>query len=204
MAAQDKRKVPVAGIVFGVIALVLVAIVLFAGDTSQEAAETGSPVVTGSLLPLQQGMTPSNDPTVGTQAPTVVGADFEGSAVEIQPGTPTAVVFVAHWCPFCQAEVPSVQQWIDATGGVDGVDVIAVSTAVDQTRGNYPPSGWLEREGWSSPIIVDDADSSAYRAFGGTAFPYWVFLDGDGKVVQRRLGGIETNELQAIMESLKN
>jgi thiol-disulfide isomerase/thioredoxin len=204
MAGRDKKKIPVAGLVFGAIALVLIAVVLLAGDTSQEASETGAPVVSGSLLPLQQGMTPSNDPAVGTKAPTVSGADFDGAAVAIEPGTPTAVVFVAHWCPFCQAEVPSVQQWIDATGGVDGVNVIAVSTAIDQTRGNYPPSKWLEREGWTSPIIVDDADGGAYRAFGGTAFPYWVFLDADGNVVQRRLGGIETPELQAIMESLKN
>ncbi|GBE25384.1 thiol-disulfide oxidoreductase [bacterium BMS3Bbin02] len=204
MAARENGKVPVAGLVFGAIALVLIAIVLLAGDTSQEASETGAPVVSGSLVPLQQGMTPSNDPAVGTKAPTVSGADFDDNAVEIQPGTPTAVVFLAHWCPFCQAEVPAVQQWIDATGGVEGVDIVAVSTALDQTRGNYPPSKWLEREGWTSPIIVDDAESGAYRAFGGTAFPYWVFLDADGNVVQRRLGGVDTTELQAIMESLKN
>jgi thiol-disulfide isomerase/thioredoxin len=204
MPTSEHGEVPAAGLIFGAIALVLVAVVLFTGDTIEENSEMGALTVTGSLTPLQQGITPSADPALGSRAPTVIGGDFAGTAVTIEPGTPTAVVFLAHWCPFCQAEVPAVQQWIDATGGVDGVDLIAVSTAEDRTRGNYPPSKWLKREGWTSPVIVDAPNSAAYRAFGGTAFPYWVFLDADGNVVQRRLGGIDTTELQAIMEGLRN
>ncbi|MCH7667737.1 MAG: TlpA family protein disulfide reductase [Acidobacteria bacterium] len=203
MTSRKQRKVPVAGIVFGAIAVVLVGVVTFAGDTSGASSETGEPTVEGTLAPLQQGMTAATDPMVGAIAPTIVGADFDGTTVTIEAGAPTAVIFLAHWCQFCQAEVPAVQGWLDATGGVDGVDIISVVTSVNPSQGNYPPSKWLERERWTPPVLLDDTANNAYRAYGGTAFPYWVFIDGDGRIIERRAGGISIPELEAILQTLK-
>jgi thiol-disulfide isomerase/thioredoxin len=145
----------------------------------------------------------AGDPAFGLAAPTVVGADYGGNEVRIEDdGRSKAIVFLAHWCQFCQAEVPSVQAWLDATGGVEGVDMYSVATAVNSARSNYPPSTWLESEGWTVPIIRDDAASSVLDAYGNGAFPYWVFTNSDGTVALRIEGSIPVNDLQAIMESL--
>jgi len=75
---------------------------------------------------------------------------------------------------------------------VEGVDVYAVSTWADASKPNFPPGRWLREEGWPVPTLVDDKDSSVGRAFGLHGTPFWVFLDGTGRVAGRleaELGG---------------
>jgi cytochrome c biogenesis protein CcmG/thiol:disulfide interchange protein DsbE len=189
-------------IIFGILGVgvvaILIAAVLFGGSTE----ELGTPEVTGALPSMSQA-SGNSDQAIGMDAPTVTGADFDGNQVSIaNDGTAKVVLFLAHWCPHCQAEVPRVQAWLDQTGGVDGVDIYSVATAISSAQSNYPPSEWLDREGWTSPVIVDDGDSSALRAFGNGGFPYWVFTNSDGTVALRLEGEIGVENLQAIMESL--
>jgi thiol-disulfide isomerase/thioredoxin len=111
-------------------------------------------------------------------------------------------MFVAHWCSHCQVEVPAVQAWVDETGGVEGVEVVAVSTAVVPERPNYPPSAWFAAEAWSSPVLADDMEASSFIAYGGRAIPFWVFVDGGGKVFHRIEGGVDLVTLESVMNDL--
>ena len=46
-----------------------------------------------------------------------------GCAVSIEAdGRPKIVVFLAHWCPHCQAEVPRLVDWFGENGVPDDVD----------------------------------------------------------------------------------
>ncbi|HEX2047960.1 MAG TPA: TlpA disulfide reductase family protein [Acidimicrobiales bacterium] len=112
-------------------------------------------------------------------------------------GKPKLVMFLAHWCPHCQAEVPVLVDWASA-GQPQGVDLVAVSTAVDRARPDYPPSAWLEREGWTIPTVADDADGTAAAAFGLTGYPYFVAVTGDGKVAARASGEQTVSRLAAL------
>lgn len=164
------------------------------------AAQFGTPEITGDPLPPVGG-TP--DPAAGLPSPLIVGADYAGNRSSIgDTGTTQAVLFVAHWCGHCQTELPEIARWLDETGGVDGVDFALVTVAVDPNRPNFPPSEWIEREGWDEPILLDDEDSSIFRMFGGSAIPYWVFLNPDGTVATRVEGGIGGDELAAILADL--
>ncbi len=185
----------------------LVAAIVFSGEEPiGSGGEYGEPAVSGEALPA---MAPGAaivdaDPANGLVAPELTGQDFDDGTVEINhDGTPKAIVFLAHWCQHCQAEVPRVQEWLDATGGVEGVDVYSVTTSASSGQPNWPPSSWLDREGWTSPNLRDDQNSSALRAYGGSSFPYWVFLNGDGTVALRVAGQTEIDTLQTIMESLQ-
>ena len=84
----------------------------------------------------------------------------------------------------------------------DGVELQAVSTAVDASRPNHPPSEWLEDEGWTVPTLVDSEDSTAADALGVSAFPFFVFVDGDGRRSGRTSGEIAMSALQSTMEQL--
>ncbi|MET0830864.1 MAG: TlpA disulfide reductase family protein [Acidimicrobiia bacterium] len=203
--APPKKSFPVLPVVFGVVALALIAAIMFSSSRSINDDETGEPTITGEVLaPFATGTEPASDEAVGTTPPTLSGEDFDGNSVVIDPadGTPKAVVFLAHWCPHCQAEVPRVQAWLDAGGGVEGVELMSVSTSMNSSRTNYPPSEWLEGEGWTAPVLRDSAASDAYIAYGGGAFPYYVFIDADGNVVRRSSGELDVATLETYMQEI--
>lgn len=192
-----KRKIPVLPIAFGVVAIILVAAVLFAPSGTDYF---GSPDVAGETLPTLQGG--GTDPAVGIAAPNVVGADFAGDEVAIpSPGKGTVLLFLAHWCPHCQAEVPRVVQLIESGGQPDGLDVYGVSTSVDASRGGaYPPAAWFEREGFDVPVIRDNANNDAFNFFGGGGFPYAIYVDSDNNIVARSSGELDPTTIQSIWE----
>lgn len=190
----------VLGIVGGVLGLGLViaiAVSTVSGGTSEEEAY-GDVTVEGDPLPVFGGDVAS-DVAPGMEAPTVTGTDFDGSTVSIEPdGRPKVVLFLAHWCPHCQDEVPEVVDWMEAGNKPDAVDFYSVSTLVQRLRSNFPPQEWLEGEGWSVPVIQDDNANSVSSAFGMQGTPFWVVLDGDNTVVARVPGRIGVDGVEAI------
>ncbi len=205
-AQQQQRRFPVLWVVFGAVAALLIAAIVFSGEESiGSGGEYGDVTIAGEALPLMEGGAAivANDPALGRVAPEATGVDFDDSAVAIShDGAPTAIVFLAHWCNHCQTEVPTVQAWLDSEGGVPGVDIVSVTTSASSGQPNWPPSSWLDREGWTTPNIRDDSDSSLFQAYGGRSFPYWVFLNGDGTVAHRQAGRVDTGQLQTIMQGL--
>jgi thiol-disulfide isomerase/thioredoxin len=167
--------------------------------TSTTVIEFGTVTVDGQLLPLFSD--PNVDPAIGMLAPTLTGQGFDGSAMTIgSTGGPRIVIFLAHWCPHCQREVPLIQQWIDDTGGNPAVELLSVATASDAAAPNYPPSAWLEREGWTAPVMVDDGQGTAADAYGLPAFPFWVGLDSQGNVLFRFTGELNEEGLETIFD----
>ncbi len=194
---NDRRKLA-AWILGGVAVVALIGTILL---TLSGGSEFGSPSVEGEALPGFDSNAP--DGAVGQGIPTVTGADWGGDTVEISSdGRPKIILFLAHWCPHCQREVPLVQGWLDAGGLPDGVDFLSVATGIRPTADNFPPSDWLERESWSAPVLVDDEGNSVATAYGLSAFPFWVFVAPDGTVAGRTSGGIPIDGLQQLAESL--
>ena len=193
---------PSRALIAGVVAVVLLAIgalvLLTRGDDGDAASdEVRHVTVTGSTLPVLE---PPGDPTEGTEAPAVAGEDFDGQPVVIEPdGRPKVIVFVAHWGPHCQEEVPVLAEWLAENGPPDDVDLYAVSSRTDPQLPNHPPSAWLEREGFDVPTIADDEDASALTAFGASAFPFFVALDGEHRVVARTSGEIPIDEWEELL-----
>jgi cytochrome c biogenesis protein CcmG, thiol:disulfide interchange protein DsbE len=197
-----------------VLVLVIVAVVLTTGgDDSSDAPaavqEQSTVTVTGSPLPEYPQVStvvapPADDPAVGLTPPTLAGQDFAGSDLTIDPadGRAKVVIFVAHWCPHCQAEVPEIQKWIDEGNKPDNVDFYAVSTAVSADRGNYPPSEWLAAEGWSEDVLLDDPDQTAAMAYGLSGYPYFVMVDAEGKVTQRASGEVPIDQFGDLVDEL--
>lgn len=192
-------------VVVGIIVLGLLTVAVLAtnrgGDSVAAADEqTAAVEINGaSLAVMPEGVnigTATNDPVVGSTAPSLTATDFEGKEITIgADGRPKAVYFLAHWCPHCQAEVGLVQELIDNGSLPDGIDLYAVSTAVDEGRGNYPPQSWLLDEGFQPITVRDDGGSSAFTAFGGSGFPYVVYLDGENQLLARSAGQLDAETI---------
>ncbi len=205
MSAQRSSGTRTAIIFAAVAGIVLVLLVaaVFLGD-QQAGSEFGEPTLAGSPLPPMPSTARLDTSAAGLTYPQIAGESFDGSEVTItNDGRAKAIVFLAHWCPHCQVEVPKIQEWLDNGGSVDGVDLYSVVTAIDSTKPNYPPSAWLEREHWTVPVIRDDQSGIAHRAYGSGGFPYWVFTNSDGTVALRAAGEVEISEFVSILESLE-
>tara|TARA_B100000900_G_scaffold95058_1_gene78168 strand:+ start:494 stop:1096 length:603 start_codon:yes stop_codon:yes gene_type:complete len=149
----------------------------------------GETTVIGQILPEYAA---ENDDNIvqGQEAPTFSGPNENSEIVSIEKnGNAKALLFLAHWCGYCQKEVPIVQEYIDLIGIPEGVEIIAIATSIDRSKSNYPPHDWLESEGWSE-VQIYDIDREIGTAYGINSFPYWVFLDKDLKVVARRAGNL--------------
>ena len=161
-----------------------------AGGSDEEVAleNYGAVVVSGDPLPPLPA-SGDDDPAIGATAPTITSEQASGTTT-VDPaaeGGPMLIVFLAHWCPHCQAELPSYVELAEQ-GELDGLRTVAVATSTTPERPNYPPSAWLDEEGWTGDRFYDDRDSTAAAAYGLTSFPYTVIVDADGKVVDRFSG----------------
>jgi len=197
--ARSRKVLPAVIGLVGAMAIVAVVIGLAVGsaDKVPVTSQTGEVRVAGAALtPYVPGQ---QDASVGRPIPQLRGSTFDGEAITIAAGgEPKIVVFVAHWCSHCQAEVPSIVDWL-AAGRLPGAGIVAVSTGVDASRPNYPPSAWLEREDWTIPTMTDDTDATAGAAYGLTAYPYFVAVKADGTVAARATGQLTLDQLQALI-----
>ena len=140
---------------------------------------------------------------IGRTVPTIAGQGFDGSAVRfVSHGKPRVVLFLAHWCPHCQAEVPRMVK-LAKQGKLAGVEIDTVVTNTDKSFPNYPPSKWLKREHWPfAPVLADDSKSRALAAFGGDGFPFFVVIGANGKVVARASGEIAPSDIARVFKDL--
>jgi len=162
--------------------------------TTEGVQQTGSVTVTGAPLP-ELPKDGGTDPAVGQMIPELAGQAFDGGPTTIaKDGRAKLIVFVAHWCPHCQKEIPLLAGHLKSHPLPGNLDLYTVSTAVDSKRPNYPPSSWLTKEKWNAPTLADSEDGKAAEAFGLSAFPYFVAVDGAGKVVARTTGEITTDQ----------
>ncbi|MGF1600116.1 MAG: TlpA family protein disulfide reductase [Acidimicrobiales bacterium] len=189
-------------VVIGLLGVAFLATQRGADKAEQEANQAADVEIDGDpLAPMSGSGVGADDPAVGAIAPTLVGTDFDGTEVRIEPdGRPKVVYFLAHWCSHCQVEVPLVVELIDEGSQPENLDIYAVSTALNQSPLNFPPETWLEREGFQPPVIRDTETSSALAAYGSGGFPYAVYLDGDNRVLTRSAGELGKDTIASLWE----
>lgn len=191
--------------------LAIGAFVLLAGIIAFFSTRTSTPTtaagiqqtrpvqISGASLPELKSA--GNDAAIGATIPEVTGATFNGSPVSItHDGRAKLILFVAHWCPHCQAEVPVIVQHLAEKALPTAIDLITVSTSANPSSPNYPPSEWLATEKWTWPVLVDSDKSETALAYGLPGFPYFVAADAGGKVVARSSGEIPMEQFDAMVQ----
>lgn len=217
-AKSNRTWILLGGLVAVVVVAVIIAVVASGGGSDSSSSsgkgggggssDSGTPVevapvkVTGT--PLVAFPSSGTDKAIGTLVPTLTGQSlFDGAGMTIAPtGKPQVIVYLAHWCPHCRAEVPRIVALAKA-GKLDGVDISTVAAAGRKELPNYPPSAWLEDESWPYPTMVDSASSTAAAAYGLTGYPYFLLVDAQGKVVARSEGETDDAGIIAAVNALK-
>ncbi|MBK5289651.1 MAG: TlpA family protein disulfide reductase [Acidimicrobiia bacterium] len=196
-----KKPFPIFWVAVGVVvAIGIVVVIVSAGGTDSKkktkggsdtpnSKEFGPVTVTGTAL--AQFPDSGSDQAVGQAIPTVSGENFAGEPGAIAAnGKAQLIVFLAHWCPHCNAEAPKLASYLQDNGGLPaGVDLTIVPTGSRSDAPNWPPSQWVKdmNLGYVT-TLVDSEDQKAAAAFGLTSYPFMVMVDKDGTVVARRAG----------------
>jgi thiol-disulfide isomerase/thioredoxin len=161
-------------------------------------------VVGDVLSPLGDGNgNPASDAAMGKTAPTLNGYTFAGNPVSITPGAsaqPIMLVFLAHWCPHCNREVPRLIDWQEQGLVPEGLRVIGVTTASRNDQANWPPSDWIEEMKWPFEVFADSEAGDAANAYGVDGFPFIAMVNAEGKVVGRHSGELELADLDAFVK----
>lgn len=158
--------------------------------------------VVGANLPVKPAE--GTDPAIGMTIPQVTGQSFDGVTDVITPdGKPMVIMALAHWCSFCQKEVPVIQNWLDQNGMPVDVDLVSIATSNDSAKSNYPAGDWLRREQWSVPTILDNKETAGARAYGVGGFPFFVVVSPEGKVIYRTSGELTIPQWEGVLEAAR-
>lgn len=216
--AQNKKKNSSASIspkviVIAVAAVVAVAaiIAIFAtGGDNSTSSDTTTVTVPGGVAPAEyqkvtsegDGLEPlgkdATDPAMGKVAPNLSGYSFNGFPISVKPatdGSPTLLVFLAHWCPHCNAEMPRLVRWYESGQVPEDLRVVGVATASRKDQANWPPSEWMQSFDWPFEVMADTETNDAGVAYGVDGYPFMVVLDKDGKVAARHSGEMDESEI---------
>jgi thiol-disulfide isomerase/thioredoxin len=157
---------------------------------------TAPPIDSGGAgLPVFAG-DPTTDPAVGLVIADLAGFEYydgQEAVFDLTDGRSRAIVVWAHWCPFCQDELPGLSEWVEANAAdFPGFELISITTAIDETAPN-PLIPYLDDNQFPFPVLVDD-DSSLSAQMSVSACPFWLFTGPDGAVVGRLQGltGMDT------------
>lgn len=145
--------------------------------------------------PLPPYVSGVDDPAIGMRPPTIFGEapDGTGHTVSGDLADPTLLVFLAHWCPACNEELPVYAELASSGLLPENLNVYAVLTSITPGRPGFPPAQWLADGGWQFDTIVDMPDMDrggefvASSFYGLTATPFSVLID-DGVVIDRWSG----------------
>jgi thiol-disulfide isomerase/thioredoxin len=162
-----------------------------------------APAVPAGFLPrFTNGTT---DTALGLKMATVEATEaysLEAMTIDPTDGTKRVWLIWAHWCPYCQQELPEISTWYPENADrFPNSELVTVTTSMDPSRGN-PLDEYLEAEQFRFPVLVDE-DSKLAAQFGTSAFPFWVVTNGDGTVLYRTAGLIGPDAVEQLFTQLE-
>ncbi len=195
MKENSTKQLAIIAVAVIVLLAIIAAVYAIVANNSEDlkvagAQEQQEVTVEGANLPPDSDAQGNPISAEGQTAPVVLGKSFTGETVEIKhDGRAKALFFFTHTCSHCDKEMPIIASWLKTNKTkYPDVQFQAISSGAVPNGPNYPPSSWFKKHKWTLPVLVDNRLSSAGDAYGLTAFPYYVILDGEGKVLTRQTG----------------
>jgi len=193
--AQQRRNL---GYALGGIALVAVVVVLVVAFMGGSDGDGAGPSQEGEVT--VQGAPRDTPLQAGESVPSFTAPDLFGGTVNWgdYAGSPAVLSVWAPWCPHCQVELPVLDQVMADYPDVGWVTIV---TAVDAQPGPTPEE-YMQDEGLSFPVAVDDDDGTLSSAFGIQGFPTLYFVNSDNTVAAEYEGEVDEATLRSTIDSL--
>lgn len=187
--AQPAKGV-VTAIELGRVGVVTVATVVVAGLF----AAAGWGILTAGPMALDSW---TAGQVVGQKAPDFTLTRLEGGSLALADlrGQPIVINFWATWCPPCLEELPALQAAYLAHR--DEINFVAIS--VKEESGVV--AQFITQHGITLPVLLD-SNGAAVDLYGVRGLPTTVFIDKQGVVVDRHLGGLDPPTLNTYLAGL--
>lgn len=162
--------------------------------------------VTETKHPVSDGMTPSDEPTLGNQVGDlcystdikVLKGEGETFNVQNTRGKVTVINFWYTTCGPCLQELPHFEEVNKQYG--DRIYMIAICANFDQNEApNFITQNFAE---YTMNFGLDNADEAYYYQLGGgVGYPMTLVLDADGVIVAVKEGAMSKDELTTALDT---
>lgn len=146
--------------------------------------------VVNSVQQSGSGEAATRDSLSGKPAPDFELAALNGATVHLSDykGHPVVINYWATWCPPCREELPMFQKRQEKYS--PDLVILAINAGEDlKTVRNY-----IDREKFTFSVLLDP-EWKAEALFGVMAYPTSVFIDRNGIIQARYVGGIREDVL---------
>jgi thiol-disulfide isomerase/thioredoxin len=134
-------------------------------------------------------------PIPAWSAPTLDGGRFEWAG---RPEGPTVLAIWAPWCPHCQAELPRLSAAVERH---PGISLVTLASALNQP--GPTPQDYMDSEGLSFTVGLDDEASTVAAGLGIQGFPTTYFVDAAGLVIVSASGELDPDALEEVLTALE-
>lgn len=104
--------------------------------------------------------------------------------------------FWATWCPPCREEIPSMERMMEELGG-SGIALLAISSM--EERGTV--EAYVEEQSMTLSVALDESGEIG-TLYGVQNIPTTYLIDGEGKFIARKRGGMEWDDPELIRQIL--
>jgi len=126
----------------------------------------------------------------GQRLPDAEFVTFAGETISIHElrGRPLVINFWATWCGPCKEEIPMLQQAYERSNRTN-FQLIAVTDELQTTVRQFMAQG-----GMTFPVVFDQGGRAGSR-YRVQAIPTTIFVDSEGVVVARHVGGLSAADI---------
>lgn len=125
--------------------------------------------------------------------------DLNGNKVSLSDfrGKKVFLNFWATWCPPCKAEMPEIEKVYQETKDSDFV-ILAVE--IGEPLDTVKP--FISKNNYNFKVLLDQ-DQSVASAYGISAIPTSFFIDEEGNIISKRVGGMNYEEMKENIATLE-
>ena len=155
---------------------------------------------TATTNELKSSDTTKVAPQVGSRVPSFTLPSFPDNkpiSLADYQGKPLLINFWASWCPPCQAETPDLVKAYAKYG--DKVQFIGVDLASQDTLSDV--TAFVNKYGIKYPLALDTKGAAAAQ-FEAMAIPTSIFVNREGIVVDRIVGGMTPQILEKALQKI--
>jgi len=104
--------------------------------------------------------------------------------------------FWATWCPPCKAEMPEIQKLYEETK-----DSNLVIVAVEIGEPLSTVKSFIDESKYGFKVLLD-SDQSVASKYNVASIPTSYFIDVDGNIISKSIGGLNINQMRAYIKTL--
>ena len=124
--------------------------------------------------------------------------DIDGKELSLSDlkGKKVFLNFWATWCPPCKAEMPEIEKLYQETK-----DSNLVIVAVEMGESLSTVKSFIDSKNYGFKVLLD-SDKNIASKYNIVSIPTSYFIDGDGNVISKNVGGMTIDQMKTSIKAL--